>query len=524
MVARPGLFGPSRLLTNSRSRQRQYAAAKVNRLTGDWMPLSQHVNALIGSSAPMLRSRVRQLVRDFPYFARAASVLVDWTVGSGMNFQSRVLSPDWRPGVKGATKFDRVICQSIEDAVSWWMDEADVSGRMHFHDLERLAKGEEVESGEYLFVKRHLKDRGRFIPFALQPFEVDWLTDLGAVPVGKNRHERGKEFDSETGRITAYHFTDPDGWGKTIRVPAEYVVGGFDTRRSGQLHGVSPFVTAVLIAHDLNDYLDATIDTAKLASKYLALVTTPDPENFQSNRELEADAERPMRKIESLENAIIEYLRPGEEINFPVASPVGGTFDPFTRFILRMVAIATNTSYSLLSGDYSEGAYTALRAERQDLIRMFEPHQNRHARGFYLPCVREAIEQSVLAGKLDLPGYFREPRRYWRSMIIPPGGQPLDPLREAKANRDDISAGLNSPQRIAARRGEDIEEILDELGEFQEMVTERGILLENNSTAMANNPAALGADEGGKNLAALIRNAIDDALDRRELLKESDHA
>lgn len=501
---------------------RQYAAAKVSRLTGDWSPLTQQVNQIIGSSAPMLRSRVRQLVRDFPYFARACDVLVNWTVGSGMNYQARVLNPAWTPGASGVSKFDRVACQKIEDALAWWMDEADISGRMHYHDLERLAKNEEIEGGEYLFIKRFDKTPKRYIPFALQPCEVDWLTDMGAKPQGKNKIDRGKEYDPNTGRIVAYHLSDPDSYiGSTIRVPAENVIAGFDTRRSGQLHGVSPFVTAILIAHDLSDYLDATIDTAKLAAKYLAMVTTPDPAGFQNLRAVAGTGADEGKKIESLENAIIEYLRPGEEIHFAKNDNPGQTFDPFTRFVLRMVAIATGTSYSLISGDYSEGAYTALRAERQDLIRMFEPHQNRHIRGFVLPAMHEALDQCVLQGRLDLPGYFADPRRYWRAVVIPPGGQPLDPLREAKANRDDIAAGLNSPQRIAARRGEDIEEILDELAEFNDMTEARGIILENASTAMANNPAALGADEG-KGIARLIARAIDDALDRRELLKETD--
>jgi lambda family phage portal protein len=500
--------------------KRQYAAAKTTRLTGDWYPITQSVNDIIGASSTVLRSRVRQLVRDFPYFARAVDILVNWTVGSGMNFQSRVLNPKWQPGGQGVPKFDRATCQRIEDALAWWMDEADVTGRMHFHDLERLAKREEVEAGEYLFVKRQIKDRKRFLPFALQACEADWLTDLGAKPEGKNPTDRGKEYDAATGRIVAYHLTDPAGWGKTIRVSAEHVVAGFDTQRSGQIHGVSPFVTAVLIAHDLNDYLDATIDTAKLAAKYLAMVETGDPAGFQAMRSVDGEGTDAGKKIESIENAIIEYLRPGEKITFAKNDNPGQTFEPFTRFVLRMAAIATGTSYSLLAGDYSTGAYTALRAERQDLLRMFEPHQNRHARGFFMPCVKEAIEQAVFAGKLDLPGYFREPRPFWRSVIIPPGGQPLDPLREAKANRDDIASGLQSPQRIAARRGEDIEEILDEIGEFQEMVAERGIVLESTSTALANNPAALGAEEGASSLAATIRRAIDDALDRRDLLME----
>lgn len=498
--------------------QRQYAAAKVNRLTGGWIPVNQNVNEIIRTSATLLRSRIRQLIRDFPYFARAANVLVDFTVGTGTNFQSRVINPNWKPGSK-EKKIDRVTSQRIEDAVSWWMEEADASGRLHFAELERLAKRQEVESGEFLFAKTQIRDRNRFAPFAIMAYEADWLTNSHTSPSGKNEIDQGVEYDPKTGQVAAYHLADPWGWGKTTRIPAEHVLHGFDLHRPGQLRGVSPFVTAVLIAHDLNDYLDATIDTAKLAAKYLAIITTNDPGGFQAMRTVSGTGADAGKKIESLENAILEYLRPGEDIKFAKNDNPGETFDPFTRFVLRMVSIATGTSYTLLSGDYSQTNYTTLRGERQDLIKMFAPHHDRHIRHFTAPVIREAVTSAVLAGRLDLPGYFTDPRRYWRAVYIPPGMEPVDPLRESKANRDDIDAGLRSPQEIVARRGRDYEEVLDELAEAKEMAEERGLSFDAGDTALASNPDKLGASESGGR-AENYRKIAQEAAERAVLMME----
>lgn len=508
MMKSAGLFGPSRLLTNRRSGssaagKRQYAAAKVGRLTGDWLPVGKSVNDILRGSAPIVRNRVRQLIRDFPYFARAADFLVDWTVGPGTNFQSRVIDTAWRPGDRGS-KFDRRLCQQIEDAVSWGLDELDASGRLHGFELERLAKREDVEAGEFLFVKVQLADRGRNTPYALQAIEAEWLTDLSATPAAGNLVDQGIEYDPLTGRAVAYHVSDPSNHLRSRRIPAEYVLHGYETRRSGQLRGVSPFVGAVLIAHDLADYMDATIDTAKLAAKYLAMVTTPDPSAFQDLR-TETDPDTG-RRIEHLENAIIEYLRPGEDIKFAKNETPGSTFEPFVRFVLRTVAIATGVPYSALAGNYADTNYTSLRGERQDILKSIAPAQKRHSRQFMAPVVQDIITAAVTAGRLDLPGYFKNPRRYWRGLYIPPGMEPIDPLREAKANRDDIVAGLRSPQEIVARRGRDIEEVLDELAEFYAMAEERGIPLEAVSTALANNPAAI----------------AEDRADRAEMLKETD--
>jgi capsid protein len=84
-------------LQNAKDNQRQYAAAKVTRTTGDWMPVNRSINDITRTSLPAMRTRIRQMVRDFPYFARAVNILVDFTVGTGTNFQSRVLNPRLSP-------------------------------------------------------------------------------------------------------------------------------------------------------------------------------------------------------------------------------------------------------------------------------------------------------------------------------------------------------------------------------------------------------------------------------------------
>lgn len=492
---------------------RMYAAAAPSRGTGDWMPVNQDINTIIRDSSNNLRARVRQLVRDSPHFSRAVQVQVDLTVGTGTNFQSRIRNENWKPGAKGQSRFNRKLCQNVEDAVNWWKDEADASGRMHFGEMERLAKSQDVEVGEFLFVKTFIKDPSRFIPFALMPYEVDWLTTNYQNVAAGNEADQGKEFDPVTGRIVAYHLQPPSTFGiyglksasKAVRIPAEFVLNHFETKRPGQLSGVSPFVTAVLIARDLDDYLGATLDTAKLAAKYLALIETNDQTGFQAGRVTTEN----LKPIEDLENAIIEYLRPGEKVNLQKTDPASETFDPFTRFVLRVVGIATNCSYTLLSGDYSQGSYTTMRMERQDMLKLFAFPQFRHVQHLAAPCVNEAIYWAYMTGKLKLPANFAaNPRPYYRGVYIPPGMEPIDPLRESKANNDEMTAGVRSPQEVVGRRGRDLEEVYDEIAEAKEMAEERGLTLGEVSTALANNPAALGATDNKRALRSMIQDEL----------------
>jgi capsid protein len=108
-----------------------YAGAKTTRLTGDWAPVDSNVNDIIYASSPVIRARVRQLVRDFPYLAKAVNLQVYYVVGSGIQFQSRVSN------TKGSLDAKKI--QQIEDAFSFWADDAEIHSVIH-------SKAEKVSS------------------------------------------------------------------------------------------------------------------------------------------------------------------------------------------------------------------------------------------------------------------------------------------------------------------------------------------------------------------------------------------
>jgi lambda family phage portal protein len=532
----------TRHLSNNDS-NRQYAASKITRLTGEWTPASQDVNSIIRTSSTIVRSRLRQLVRDFPYFKKAKSNLINYTVGTGTNFQSRVLED--QPGKNGRTKLNRSVVQQIEDAVAWGLEEIDARWQpgsaqaLEFGEFERLAKGEDVEAGEYLFVKTMIKDPKRYLPYALMQYEAEWLTGM-YDNVGKGMDvDQGVEFDPKTGRIVAYHFAIPSGYStynvaastRSQRIPAEYVLHGFEPLRPGQLRGVSPFVTAVLLAHDLSDYMDATIDVAKMAAKYLGIIESSDIAGFQAARTTAGQGNDTGKKLDGIENAIFEYLRPGEKMTFAPQNIPGDQVGPFSQLICRMLAVATDTTYELLTGDYSGLNFSNLKGIRNDYAVMMRPHQNRHIKHFPRPVINDIIDTAVLSGKLNLPGYWENPRKYQRGMYLPPGMESTDLLRDTKALLDQMKAGLRDPQEIVAARGRDLDEVLDNIQEFVESLKERGLdfilaNIDDLSTATANNPAAVGAPESNTNakkarvlnLTRTVKNAVEDAL----LLAEGD--
>jgi lambda family phage portal protein len=466
--------------------KRQYAAAQTGRLIGNWMPANYRVNDLVASSAPVIRARTRQMVRDFAPFYRAVNNLETFIVGQGIRFQSRVMTPDGFPA--------KALRQQIEDRFDAWMDQADVSGRLHYHELQQLAVRQDGESGEYIAVIRQPKRVGRH-PFALQFLESERLGDYGARTAAGNKVSQGIEYDVETGERVAYHFCD-EGYGNPTRVDASLVFHDFKMLRPGQLRGVSPFAAALLIARDLDDYVRAEVDAAKMAAKWLAFVKAPDPSAMQSTRLDGKPGEGAAAPTETLENAIIEYLRPGEDVSFQSHDRPGAQFESFYRFVLRMVSITIGVPYELLSGDYTGINYTTLRGIRNDFRQMLAPQQMRNIIHFSRPVMRQWMEMEALSDPGFLPGYFSQPARFLRGVWIPAGMPEIDPLREFKANVEAINAGLKSPQQVILERGDDPEEILDQLADWKVQCSDRGLDFNAaaSSTALAGNPAAVDPD------------------------------
>jgi len=253
------------------------------------------------------------------------------------------------------------------------------------------------------------------------------------------------------------------------------------------------FTPVVLLANDLSDFMDATLDRAKLAAKWLAFVTTSNPIQFQASRGVKTEE---YKRIEEIENTLIEYLRPGEEVEFSSGAMPGESFDPYVRLVLHMIAVGCGISYELLSGDYSGISYSNLRGIRNDLAKDIVPHQADMARHFCHPVFCDVLEQMVMRGalKVSTPGYFNDPYSYQRSLWTPPGMESIDPLKESKANTDQVQNLLRSPQEICRMRGRDLEDVLDEIKEFKQMCDDRGLEVKQTSKAIAQNPAALGVE------------------------------
>jgi lambda family phage portal protein len=291
-----------------------------------------------------------------------------------------------------------------------------------------------------------------------------------------------------TGQVLAYYLVNPDDWKKAERVPASEIIHHFQFSRPGQIRGISFMASAVLTAKIVGQYINTELDGASMASKWLAFVTSNDIDLSQQNR-VDAD------KLENIENAIIDYLRPGEQINFAAHNRPSGNFESFVKFVLRMISVAVGVPYDLLSGDSTDQNYTTLRSVRNDFSKDIEPHTERYRYHFCRPVSKDVFDQTVLYDKIKLPGYFQNPYRFQKARWLNSGMMPVDPFKEGKADIDGLSARTLSMQDVLAKRGKDMEEHLDEIEFYLAEMKKRGIESADVSTAIASNPATIIEEE-----------------------------
>lgn len=468
---------------------RGFAAARVDSHTGNWGASDRHINDLLASDGARLRARVRQLVRDFPLFARVVDAAVNITVSNGIKFQCRVTRPDG--------KLDKEINARVEEAWAEWCESPEASGRLDFVELQRLLRRQEMEVGEALAVMALDERTGTGSPaLMIQPYEPDWLSSYGAKPPRGREVMGGVEIEKRSGRVTAYWLEDPERIGAPKRIPADDVLHSYKPLRPGQLRGVSPLAPAVMSARDIGEYVGAEVEGAMMAARWLAKRRTsrggiPSPLASPAGG---AEDERP--RVQEIGYNIIELLSRGEDFELISHDRPGARFEPTVLFIARMIAVTADLSHELVTGDYRGISFSNLKGIRGDLIQMNRPTQRRFARQICQPIYARWLDVAHLSGRLALPDYWRQRRRYLRSVQwLYPGIEGADVLRETRAVLDQLGGALLPPQEVLARGGRDAREVLQATKDFLDMAEEIGVPVHWGRSTVKQNPAALGAGE-----------------------------
>jgi len=438
-------------------RKRGYESASKGRGTDGWRATGNSADKEIAGAGPILRDRMRDLVRNNPMAAQAVQVLVNNIVGTGI-----------RP--RAATS-DPALNERVDALWKNWSRNCDRHGHTDFHGLLNLAVREMIEGGEVFALARPTnRRRPGLVPLQIELREADHLdaARMDNRPDGV-RIDQGIEFDRNGRRSGYWLFPDHPGGTVTVfgrrfesvRIPAERVAHLFERQRV-QSRGVPWGTPAMRHIRDLDDWQTAELVRKKTEACLVGIVFGAE-EADQGIAPSVEDSEG--HRIEQFEPGLIAYARNGKDIKFNQPTSTGGIGE-WLRGQQHLISAGFRVPYALMTGDMSQANFSSTRAGLNEFRRMIEQIQWQTV----IPMFCERIwgwfiEYAQDAGLLPRGvEIFAEwgPTRF----------ESVNPLQDAQADLLEVRSGFATiPQQIA-RRGYDPEELLKEAADFNAKMDE----------------------------------------------------
>lgn len=445
-----------------------YAGAHASLMTAaDWIfAAMRSADQDIRGDHRKLVDRARELARNDSHARRYLELFVENVVGPrGIRLQAQVRD--------ASDELDRTINNRIEEAWKEWCEPryASVDGRHSFQDLEQLAALSWARDGEGLC--RMVARPDNPFGFALEPLDPDQLdVDYNREPgSGRNEIRMGVEIDA-WGRPIAYwlwtgHPADARRDQRRKRVPAEDILQLYRPERPGQTRGVTRFAPVLVLLRMLRAYEEAELTAARVAAakqvlfKHVAgeggvLANPKDPK--ASSFKWEATP--------GVADVIPAGLEPWQ---FDPQHPTTA-FDAFEKALLRGAAAGLRVSYSSLTGDLSDVNYSSIRAGLLVERDGWKSDQRIMTTHFHSPVYRRWLRSAVTVGRLELPS--RRIERWSAHRWLPRGWAWVDPLKDMQAAALALGMRLDSRTKLAAERGDDLEEILEDLRRELDLMAE----------------------------------------------------
>lgn len=452
----------ARKLGYIRKRNGGWYGAQHSRLTSDWLTMASGPNAELYSAMRTLRDRARDLEKNNALVRRYLSLVAENVIGDrGVKLQCRNVMPDGRQNEKANA--------AIEGAWAEWSrpENLSVDGRMGLAAFEQAVMRGVARDGE-AFV-RIVRSTPYGIGLQLiDPALVDETLNREAGQ-GRGKIVLGVEMN-DWGRPVAYHvckghpndFTDRGGR-ETERIPADQMLHLFVPRRPGQVRGESWLAPVMFLLKMRDGYVEAETIAARTGSMKMGFIIN-DPEGPTAA----APEDGGSREMEAAPG-IIEELDAGQTFQSWDPSHPSQNFALFVTQVDKSIAAGLNVSFASLTSDLREVNYSSARIGLIQEREAWRVHQRWFAEQFCEPVFRAWQPVAWAKGHVSLrmvPEAYRD--HQWQ----PRGWEYTNPREEQMADLLAIAGGFTSPQRVLAKRGEDLEEVYAEL-EAARLLAER---------------------------------------------------
>lgn len=444
-----------------------YAGARRDRnVTSNWRGTAASPDADTLPDLDVLRGRSRDLVRNDPIAQSAVSTKVANVIGAG-----HMVRPEIDAARLGLSQEDARRWE--QDALDIWTDwsgsrDCDITRSQTFGELEDLVYRSRLLSGDVFPVRRFKRRPGRLLGTALQIVEADrvsnpeWRTDSDTLAGGVS-------FDSD-GAAVAYHVASRFTLDRALkgavtwqRIPAFTARGEWqvlhvhNTRWRPDMTRYAPMLAPVITAlKQRSEYTEAELQAA-VVSACFAIGMRSDTGDMSdglgvSGTQTAGDDKK--KEIRLTDPGLVFDLLPGEEVQSFAPGRPSPQFTPFIEAVAQEVGAGTDLPYELLLKKF-QASYSASRAALEMAWQFFRVDRAQHVAQFCRPVYEAVVSEAVARGLLNAPGFFGNPlmrQAYLSATWMGPSRITLDPVKDAKADREYLEMGVTSLTAITAAR------------------------------------------------------------------------
>ena len=456
-------------------------ASYTSRVLKGMIPNSGSPRDDIDYNLQTLRERCRMLYMDAPICTSAVHTNRTNVVGVGLRLKSTI---------------DReVLGMSQEEAESWqkkteaefkiWAGKknaCDATGMNDFYGIQQLCLMSWLMSGD-VFVAIKRRESTVLNPYSLRlhVIEADRIRTPGestgvTIPnftTGKAENGKliydGVEVDKD-GMAVAYHIanTYPDelvdlskqtefarieAYGKETGLPNLLHI--MSSERPDQYRGV-PYLSQVIKPMlQIRRYTEAEIMAAVIQSFFTAWVKTESPGDDLWNEAIGEGQEEISRDPNEYEvgPGTVNYMEPGESVEFGSPSHPNGNFDGFMRSMCEQTGAALEVPADLLLKSFNS-SYSASRGALLEAWKAFKMRREWLTNDLCRPAYEIWMTEAVARGRISAPGFLTDPlirQAYLQSEWIGPSQGQLDPTKEVTAAVTAINEGLSTREAEAIR-------------------------------------------------------------------------
>lgn len=377
----------------------------------------------------------RYLYANVGFVAGAVDSMAVYSVGTGLMPQSMVSS--------------RKTADLYESYWTEWGKICDATGRFSIQQFQRMASTSiDIDGG---------------IGFQMVKTDTGWpqllairMNRVGSLTGNDARNHGGVYVDSH-GRVTGYGIREQDGEGRRID-PADFI-HVYEPKSVDDYRGMPSLTHGLNDVRDIDDLLEYTKIACKAESVMGMIIQTASGEVDDAMSVIENGYQKgntPDLPWETLKPGMIPRLKEGEDIRSFVSNRPSPTFTGFVDYLIRNVSAGMGLPYEFIWNANAVGG-AGLRSILARAQRRFEMRQEvlktRMLNRLWFWVISNGIKRG------DLPKDMEPWRVRWQC----PARLTVDFGRESRSNLDELKAGNRSLAEDTGERGEDWQELRDQI-------------------------------------------------------------